>query len=78
MARRIRKVNSRPRKIITFKVSEDFFNLVDRERKKFFNTTGINLTQPVMSNLIIKSVKPNFLEEGNIFKNGTKKTKKKR
>ena len=75
MGRKIRKLRSRNR-FVTFKVSEDFFNKIDNERKRVFEKTGIKLTQPALSNLLIRNSKLNFLKGTDIF-NGTKKRTKK-
>ena len=77
MVRRVRKLRNSNR-IISFKVSEEFFNTVDKERRKFLEKTGISLTQPAMSNLILKSARQDFMTKLNIFGNGKKKTKTKR
>jgi len=81
MARRIIRMRS-PRRFVSFKVSEEFFNKVDQERKRFFERTGISLTQPVMSNLILKNTELDFLGKDDLFGrakkkfNGTRKIKR--
>ncbi len=79
MARKIRKVANSKSRGVSFKVSDDFFDLMERERKRFFSATGRNLTQPVLSNLLLRSTKTNinFLSFEDML-NGIKKTRKKK
>ena len=76
MARRLKRVVSPLKKrTVSFNVSEDFFNTMEDQRRKFQTKTGINLSQRVISNLILKNIKSNFLDGVDPF-NGTKKTNK--
>lgn len=78
MARRIRKVASRKTKPVSFKVSEDFFKFASDKRDKFFDETGIFLSQPALSTLILKSAKENFIDLNNLDGINTKPRKKKK